>query len=760
MYKYYIPLKEWDGVRATDMYDYVEPDQDIVSNPLKQAKGRKTRAGNVLANIMSDYESATMLGYKNLCKLRLLNLARNSGTSELSVSEQWYTKGYDANGNEIWEPASATGFTEDAAHNAQLIQDFNDNMRALQKSGDALLHKDVLRLGVPVKKWQEKQHTVRVKEAGREILIYFNGDPRVAQAINGQNNVKLDNAILRVANRLRKWMMLNYTARNINFILRNFARDFFYVNTMNFVKYGAAFEAKYFTNFPKAFAEICAVEFKGRKVPEYESFRKNGGMTGYVEVMGYDRYKNEIERLVKKSERASNKTVNLAYKFGDVFHAIGSYIECFNSVIENCSRYTVYKTAKQTGMSELKAIEAAKEASVNFNRRGSGQMGAVWAQNAYFFFNASMQGTENFVSAAKDNKARAAMALGFWVALGYTMRMIGAALSGDDDDSYDNLPDYVRQNNLVLYVLGTGNKYLMLPLPVELRAIFGLGDMLGQASLGQYKGRDFAGDLALKLTDLLPKSVEFPDRKRNDDESAVESMVKNFSPDAIRPLLDAYWFNENYFGKRVTGRNAYNKHVPEWQKVSYGTSKTIIAASRMMNELTGGDYATKGWSDSMLTNPSALEYLFEQYLGGVGKVLTQSYKSVEGVVNGDLAMRNIPVVSGLTYSTENMIPRNYTNERYRNYIDEYEETASRMRKYKEGMMDGENLSDAFNDFTNSDAFRRYMLIGVFKKQIDNLYDMAKTVGSDSEEAKNLNRYARELKGQMINEIDKLDENEK
>lgn len=123
-------------------------------------------------------------------------------------------------------------------------------------------------------------------------------------------------------------------------------------------------------------------------------------------------------------------------------------------------------------------------------------------------------------------------------------------------------------------------------------------------------------------------------------------------------------------------------------------------------------------------------------------------------------MRNVPVLSGLTYSTENMIPRNYTNERYRSYIDEYEETASRMRKYKEGMMEGEDLSDEFNGFTNSDVFRRYMLIGMFKKQIDGLYDMAKTVGSDSEEAKNLNRYARELKGQMINEIDKLDENEK
>ena len=476
MYKYYIPLKEWAGVRATDMYDYSDSDQDIVSNPLQKAKGRKTRAGNILANVMTDYESATMLGYKNLSRQRLLNLARNSGSSMMSVSEQWYTRGFDANGNEIWEPAAATGFTEDPAHNAQVIQDFNDNMRTLQKSGDAMLHKDVLRLGVPVKKWQERQHTVRVKEAGRDILIYFNGDPRVAQAINGQNNVKLDNAILRVANRLRKWMMLNYTARNINFILRNFIRDTFYVNTMNFVKYGAGFEAKYLINFPRAFKEIWNAEFKGKNVPEYESFRKNGGMTGYVEVMGYDRYKKEIEKLVKRSEGRN-------FHVRDFFHAIGAYIERFNSVIENCSRYSVYKTAKQSGMSELKAIEAAKEASVNFNRRGSGQMGAVWAQNAYFFFNASIQGTQNFASAAKNNPGRAAIALGFWVALGYTMRMIGAALSGGDDDDYDNLPDYIRQNNIVIPA-GDG-KYLMLPLSVEIRALFGLGDMMGQASLGR-----------------------------------------------------------------------------------------------------------------------------------------------------------------------------------------------------------------------------------------------------------------------------------
>ena len=83
-------------------------------------------------------------------------------------------------------------------------------------------------------------------------------------------------------------------------------------------------------------------------------------------------------------------------------------------------------------------------------------------------------------------------------------------------------------------------------------------------------------------------------------------------------------------------------------------------------------------------NPSAVEYLFEQYLGGVGKAIAQCYKTVEGAVTGDVQLRNIPVVSGLTYDTENMVPRNYTNERYNHYVKEYEEMQSRDRMYRKG----------------------------------------------------------------------------
>ena len=71
-YEYYVPLKEWEETTAGDIWDYIDSNRDIVSNPIKKAKGRTSMAGDILANIASDYESATMMGYKNLVKLRLL----------------------------------------------------------------------------------------------------------------------------------------------------------------------------------------------------------------------------------------------------------------------------------------------------------------------------------------------------------------------------------------------------------------------------------------------------------------------------------------------------------------------------------------------------------------------------------------------------------------------------------------------------------------------------------------------------------------
>lgn len=739
-YEYYVPLKEWEETTAGDIWDYIDSNRDIVSNPIKKAKGRTSMAGDILANIASDYESATMMGYKNLVKLRFANLVRNSKTGMASVSRQWYVKsGVDAEGRTLWEPVSATGLTEDAETNVSIINDFEEKMKELQEKGEAKTQREVLNLGVPIKDWQEQQHVVRVKEGGRDLLVYINGNPVVSQAVNGINRASLDNVVLKGLNNVRKFMMQNYTSRNINFILRNFARDFFYANTMNFVKYGAAYEGRFLKNYPLALWRIAKVEIGGRTDLEYEAFLRGGGKTGYVATFGYDKYKKEVERLL-------NRNAGGRVRVKDVFNVLGGYFEMVNGVVENGGRFTTYLTAKESGMTELQSINAAKEVSVNFNRRGSGAMGAVYMQNFFHFFNAAIQGTHNFAHAAKHNPVRAGAAIAMWATLGFAVSTLSKMLFGDDDE-YNDIPDYVRQNNLIL-PMGAPGKYVLLPLPVELRMLFGLGDMSAQYTRGEYKGRDFTSDVMGKLMDVLPLSIE-----SNATDNLVEAATRTFTPDMISPITEAYLFNENYFGKRITGRNEFNKYVPEYHKVTTGTSKAIIKASERLNSLSGGDYASKGKLDYALLNPSAVEYLFEQYLGGVGKAIAQCYKTVEGAVTGDVQLRNIPVVSGLTYDTENMVPRNYTNERYNHYVKEYEEMQSRDRMYRKGLEGGKDLSGNYKSFANSRAYRRYQTTGFYKKAIESMYDMARLM--DGEEKKALYEQARKTKEMMINELDKI-----
>ena len=79
-------------------------------------------------------------------------------------------------------------------------------MKELQEKGEAKTQQEVLNLGVPIKDWQEQQHVVRVKEGGRDLLVYINGNPVVSQAVNGINRASLDNVVLKGLNNVRKFM--------------------------------------------------------------------------------------------------------------------------------------------------------------------------------------------------------------------------------------------------------------------------------------------------------------------------------------------------------------------------------------------------------------------------------------------------------------------------------------------------------------------------------------------------------------------------
>ena len=67
---------------------------------------------------------------------------------------------------------------------------------------------------------------------------------------------------------------------------------------MNFVKYGAAYEGRFLKTILWPFG-VSQSRIGGRTDLEYEAFLRGGGKTGYVATFGYDKYKKEVERLLK-----------------------------------------------------------------------------------------------------------------------------------------------------------------------------------------------------------------------------------------------------------------------------------------------------------------------------------------------------------------------------------------------------------------------------------------------------------------------------
>ena len=82
---------------------------------------------------------------------------------------------------------------------------------------------------------------------------------------------------------------------------------------------------------------------------------------------------------------------------------IYEWVQDWNTAVENGIRLSTYRHLRESGVSKLKAANAAKNLTVNFNRKGDA--GQIF--NAmYLFFNVSVQGSTRVFQAAKNKKAR------------------------------------------------------------------------------------------------------------------------------------------------------------------------------------------------------------------------------------------------------------------------------------------------------------------------------------------------------------------
>ena len=763
MFKHYIPLRGWDEQTAEDVFEYLNSETSPVNSVLKSAKGRRSLSDDPLATIGNMAESAILQGNRNLMKQNFLNMAINHPTDVLTVREAWYVK--DPSTGEWVLSFPDIEENDDADTIARKVEEHEERMNMLKENGEATQVKEGLNINYRISARQAKEHIVNVKRNGRDYLVFVNGNPRAAQAVNGLTNPNVEDGWMAGVSRFNRWMAANFTTRNPAFVMSNLARDLIFSISAVRVKEGSEYTGQFSKNIlpsMRAIARGLRGEQPQTEADRYfQEFLDNGGETGFTALHNVDEYKRIVRKELKK---LSNETDYLS-----AMKWVAGKFSTMNRWAEDVARFNAYMTSRQQGKTITESINDAKEVTVNFNRKGAGfKTGGFFGKTSgvfrglYLFFNAAVQSLANFIKLGKKNPKAFLTLLGGFTAAGFLVPMLNALLIGDgDDDYYGNLPDWVRRNNLCIYV-GDG-KFFTLPLPIELRAFYGLGEMAYQAMVGkdEYASENVAYAAINQITELLPLN---PLGSNGD-------IVTTFVPDFFIPFWEA-GTNEDFTGKPVFKDTPFNESMPEWTKAYKGTSAVLVDASEKLNEWTGGDKYKKGWIDKVqlkglnLNNPAQIEHIFEGYFGGMAKTFNQTAKTlaggVESVLQGEksdnLQWYSTPVLNRFfNDASDDRSAFSKVNERYYRLYDLYEEVGKELRGYGREAARGDlDYLDKLNRLYQSDDYKKYLIFKRNKRIIDRIRDMEKKLPEEAtKEKEELQKKVAEMKRSLLEQIDNL-----
>lgn len=737
MYSHYIPLRGWDGTTADQVWDYIGGGKGAFNQTLKKAHGRTSIADDPIAYIENMAESGILLNNKNWVKQHLMLLAQNHPTSLLTLSKAWYVKSTDANGNEEWIPATPQISSQMNSNQVKAAIDaFEKKMEQMAQTGDATQKRDGLNIAYPQTHSEEREHEVRVMKDGEEYVIYVNGDPQLAQAMNNTRahrvreiqSGKLD----RAAAWLGRKMAAAYTSLSPLFIPSNYFRDL----TMTLASTAIREDAKYNYLLRKNLATSWNLGFmlrdfqngklrdkvnNGNATPKeqmFYDFMMNGGETGFVSSLDVEDLKKKFKNDLKDLDRWKANPVKVG-------HTIMDSIEFLNRMIEDSNRFAVYMTSIQYGRSIDEAVNDAKDVTLNFNRKGTGEHSWQTIRNLYLFINPAVQSLQTLGALAKHHPFKFTAVTASWLASGVLVPIVNVALmqlgaaflGGDGDDDKDWYKDiskkywqfskWDRRNNFIMWV-PTTHEFVKIPLAQEFRAFYGLGDMIASKMMGgelaEESWEDYGWDLVGQVVDMLPL-----DPTGYDGNIAVSLM-----PNAIRPVFELA-FNVDFTGKPLFKETEYNKYDPNFTKAYVGTPDWLVRASKMVNSI-GNDYpdvqqnSIDAFGDPRynLNNPAVVDHVLSSYLGGAYTMGSQVLGLLTKSLNDpkEIKVADIPLFSKFVSNPDDRPVTKKQGDEFWNMKENHDRAANTLSKLKkQAKVDGDY--SMLERFYGSEEYKKY-----------------------------------------------------
>lgn len=811
MFNWYVPLRKYDEATAEDTYGYITEQGDpksYIGSTIMRARGHKYLSEtNVLAQIGAMGNRAIKNGGMNAIRQAFARFARNnSGNNLITETSVWYEK--DPVVNIVYEryPDIPEGATADEIN--QIVSDFNKDMKMKESQGMAYKVYRRDKIGYKFQRAENKsQHIVDVKIAGRTHTFIINGNPRAAQALNGLLENSGAKGIMKPLSSISRMMAQLCTSYNPEFVMRNIMRDAEFassnVTSKEGARYGALW-AKYYAQLGlyKGASNISFKDLSGTtglglfakyrngtldtsdKVQRYfKEFMENGGETGWVQIKNMQDWTKEYKKDVK-SERSKIDKGGAALRdffFGNLAN--------INEVAENIARFATYCASRDSNRSIIRSVYDAKEVSTNFNRHGSGdaiksfkngemtggKAAARWAygftasylRHCSMFFNAGIQSTNLLVKNLKNhpvgtsiNMLAIPFALGALAALGNNV-----LIASEDEkdrkgvkDPYGELPDYVRRNNLCIYK--GGGEFVTIPLAIELRAFYGLGDLA--AGLTFSPNVSGQKNPALDAVGCMSQLVPVMDYLGNSSagKEPLNETIKAISPSALSPFVE-WELNTDWKGAPIERRGDWNENSPAWQRAYKGTPDGYMAVNKWVNAQTND--VAKGNEDmlgnsflDMVTSPSMLNH----YIGGIGGGAATFTERLIGVAKhgSDTETKDIPFLRSLLYTPNEQSSLQRTKSKWYNYKDEMEKTMANVDRLKSKNVPLDkritNIGEYYQ-FQNSKEAAKVRVIELAEKQMKRWKKM-RDKASDTESINFANQNIDRIMMDAVDELDRLE----
>lgn len=811
MFNWYVPLRKYDEATAEDTYGYITEQGDpksYIGSTIMRARGHKYLSEtNVLAQIGAMGNRAIKNGGMNAIRQAFARFARNnSGNNLITETSVWYEK--DPVVNIVYEryPDIPEDATADEIN--QIVSDFNKDMKMKESQGMAYKVYRRDKIGYKFQRAENKsQHIVDVKIAGRTHTFIINGNPRAAQALNGLLENSGAKGIMKPLSSISRMMAQLCTSYNPEFVMRNIMRDAEFassnVTSKEGARYGALW-AKYYAQLGlyKGASNISFKDLSGTtglglfakyrngtldtsdKVQRYfKEFMENGGETGWVQIKNMQDWTKEYKKDVK-SERSKIDKGGAALRdffFGNLAN--------INEVAENIARFATYCASRDSNRSIIRSVYDAKEVSTNFNRHGSGdaiksfkngemtggKAAARWAygftasylRHCSMFFNAGIQSTNLLVKNLKNhpvgtsiNMLAIPFALGALAALGNNV-----LIASEDEkdrkgvkDPYGELPDYVRRNNLCIYK--GGGQFVTIPLAIELRAFYGLGDLA--AGLTFSPNVSGQKNPALDAVGCMSQLVPVMDYLGNSSagKEPLNETIKAISPSALSPFVE-WELNTDWKGAPIERRGDWNENSPAWQRAYKGVPDGYMAVNKWVNAQTND--VAKGNEDmlgnsflDMVTNPSMLNH----YIGGIGGGAATFTERAIGVIKHgkDTETKDIPFLRSLLYTPSEQSSLQRTKSKWYNYKDEMEKTIANVDRLKSKNVPIDkritNIGEYFH-FQNSKEAAKVRIIELAEKQMKR-WKKLRDKSSDTESINFANQNIDRIMMDAVDELDRLE----